>query len=246
MLKQIFITIILFSAYFQLHSQGFDWQYSTRYPVESPNLFAGIVVSYNHSLHNANIDLREYFVYCCEFREGNGNGFTFGAYAEKWQTGLYSFSLGLYYKNQSTSFYKTDRLPRIYDTLVTEYELNNTISNLTLDVGAKHRLFNSHFNISASVLFSYIFSIDNKYTETVLEPKDFPWHQREISTGNISGLNKFNIFPNLRIGYDWSFDINWYATTFFQVNFSALDMSNTKKWRSTVFEFGVIVLRGIN
>ncbi|HPI20324.1 MAG TPA: hypothetical protein PKY56_08135 [Candidatus Kapabacteria bacterium] len=246
MLSKLFITIIFISAYLQVHSQGFDWQYSSRYPVDAPTLFGGLSFAYNHSIHSADIDLREYFVYCCEFKEGTGNGFSVGSNFEYWQSGNYSIFLALNFKNQSASFFKTERLPRLYDTLVTQYELNNTLTSFSIETGAKHRLFKSHFHVAASLLFTYIFNTDNKYTETVLEPKDFPWHQREISTGNISGLNKFNIYPNLRIGYDWSFDLNWYATPFIQVSFPLFDMSSNKKWRSSVFEFGVILLKGIN
>ncbi|NLO20035.1 MAG: hypothetical protein GX121_09240 [Ignavibacteria bacterium] len=244
--RVVFIVILIFFTCLHLHSQGFNWQYTTRYPIEAPSLFLGLNSSYNHSSHHSNIDLREYFVHCCQFNDGSAKGFSIGASAEKWFSGNSSALLSLLFKNQSVSFYKIERLPRLYDSLTTQYELNSIISNISLEIGGKRRLFDSHFHLAASLFFSYLFNTSNKYSETVLEPMDFPWRTRVISSASFSDINRFNIFPNLRAGYDWSFYLNYYASFFLQANIPLFDLAKDKKWKSSSIEFGFIIFKGID
>jgi hypothetical protein len=234
-----------------LNAQGFDWQYSSRMPFKSPNLFLGLNIGTGITEYNGTVQLKESSSattasnLCCEFKNGNGNNSLAGIRLEYWFQPNYAFFSNLSYNLYQANFTNTESLPRKKDNLVTEYKYSANLSYLIFAVGAKWKLPNYHFNVSAGINTSILILNNATYTETVISPA-WEWQQRNLTLGSISELNTIIINPTLNFGYDFSIGMGNYITPNLIFDFPVMNTAKGVNWSRWNMNFGISYMRGIN
>lgn len=244
---RIFIKILTFIIFYSyLQSQGFDWQYSARLPSTSPNFFTGINGNFSYLVHTGNIDLTERTNLCCNFNEGTGISSSFGILGEYWYNGLLAFNFGIFYNPLTANFsIQSEPLPRPSGYFISEYRYETKLAYLNFEPGVKYRISKSHFHFGGTIQFSLLLQNDSKYYEKVLEPKNWPWQERLITEGKVSNLNSIIIIPKLNIGYDFTFALSMYGTTYLSFGFPIMNITNSAEWRTWRFSAGISIFRGL-
>lgn len=234
--------MILSSA--QLFSQGFNWQYDIRFPTKSEKLFLGLSTSKLFSTGVSDISFSELYIPCCNFKNSESNGFTFGINAEYWlNNGINAITFRINY-NKSRFNLRANPDPIYYknDTLFTEIINNNTINYLDLSGLYKYRIFDSHFSISAGANINILLSNIYKVQENVTSPGDTFNNgetSREIINGSTKDLSRIIINPILRAGYDFSIANGLYTSVYTDFGVNINSLIKYDNWRNFQFSVGI-------
>ncbi len=245
------IGIVLWAVFIlcggNLLSQGFDWQYSARFPVKAPTTFVGAGACLDFALDQADLEFVEKATLCQSFQ--NGSGHFIGAFVrgEHWISSERALFASLGYIAHSANFTRKETVPLSpWQNLESEYEFAPKLDYLSVEAGARERLFGSHFSVGASLSASFLMSHDFEFTERVISPDDFPWHERTINNGQIKGLNSINISPKIFAAFDLSIANSWYADFSVGVSFPVNDIVDNHEWKRWSLSLGVTVFRGLN
>jgi len=260
-LKNI-ITILLFSFCLTVAglSQGFDWQYSSRLPFNYPYLFAGLTGSVDMLQHNASLDLSEDNGDCCNFSSGTGIGTRIGLNSEYWLDGLWSANGNLTYLTQrgnfsadgySLPFSVFDGQGRVigHDTVSFVNDMSSVINYVTIEFGAKRRLFGSHLFAGASIEAGYQISNTVSQTERVVSPSYYKYNDgsqsRSLGAYEMSELSKFLFIPKLIVGYDLPIGLGLYTSPCVKIGLPLQNTAQTGNWNTWSFSFGISIMRSI-
>jgi len=241
----IFILVVFGIRYAE--AQGFNWQYSSRLPMDYPEFFIGINAGLTYFDNSGNIRLDEAEVLdCCKFSSGMGIGTSFGLSAEYWHLPDLSFFVNLKYSIDKHTFTK-NRMGeiRVTDTLYYENELISSTNFLILEIGAKRNIEDSHFHYGLSIFTSILINNSNEITEKVIKPVYFPWSERVVSRGRISDLTSIYLQPKLRFGYDLDLGLSSYSTIAISIGMPIFDMTEQAEWRSWQIGAEIVVWRGL-
>lgn len=239
------LIITLFSAG-QLMGQGFDWQYSARFPVKSPNTFIGLGANVDFAIDQADLEFVEKATLCQSFRNGSGHFVGASLRGEHWITAERALFVSLGYIAHSANFTRSETVPLSpTQNLESEYEFAPKLDYFTVEFGARERLLESHLSAGVSLSASFLMSHDFEFTEKVISPDDFPWHERTISNGQIKGLNSINISPKLFAAYDLSIANSWYADFSVGVSFPINNIADNKEWKRWSLSLGIAIFRGL-
>jgi hypothetical protein len=226
-INKLFPTLLLLfaTAGNLIYAQGFNWQWSARLPFEISRNYWGISAKFGLQYAVGNISFLENKIQCVDYVDGNGNDISLGATFEHWEKyNRFAYRAGLQYKNNSISSYSIDYVP-LNSAITAEYrnELAINFSEINLNIGAKYRILNTHFNIGTDIIASYIFEKTFNVTEEILGPPEVPpfttnppSYKRDILNGEIASMHYFQIKPAISIGYDMQLG----RGTYFEPNIS--------------------------
>jgi hypothetical protein len=226
-------------------SQGFDWQFSSRLPTNSPTKFIGITGNFQISADNSRLNFTEEYSHCCTFSGGSGSGFQAGIRYEQWIAANTALFSGLTFNKISSSFRREATEPLTDGILRTEYRFDSYLTYIGLTLGSKHRISGTHFHAGGSLELSTQLNNTNEFHEKVISPPEWPWHERTIFSGSISGYNKILLSPAISAGYDFSLGLGMYGTVWLSAGFPLMSITGSEDWRRWGFYIGVSVLRGI-
>lgn len=254
MIKYFFSILILVTALSSnLSAQGFDWQYSSRLPSKSPVFFAGVFGQYSSSTHFGNIDFFEKKALCLTFKDGNSSGYKIGLYTEYWYKGNLAFNSALNYNSSPAVFKAKTKYPRPEYEVVYENEFNACIDYISLNIGSKYRLGNSHIWVGAQLNFDFLLNSEYKQYERIVSPKeeppfptDPPSYKRTITNGYVAPPNKFAFYPSIKLGYDAEIMRGAYASPYFGIDVPMSDLISKGQWQKYSFSIGINILFGLN
>jgi hypothetical protein len=233
-------------------SQGFDWQWSARLPIENPHNYYGISANYGLDYFVGHISFVENKVYCQNFGNGNGNDISFGVNLEHWtEYNHYAFFSALQYKNYSVISSSVDLIP-LNEEVIGKYKtiLDYNFNQIDLLVGIKYRILETHFSIGAGLSLGYIVSNGYTATEEILGPTEVPpfstnppSYTREITSGELKQLNNFVIKPFFRLGYDLELGRGTYIEPHLCILFPLWSMISGDKVNHYSASFGINLYR---
>lgn len=248
-MSRLKIILILFSFLtgYSAIAQQFDWQYSSRLPMDYPTFFLGVNANIALISNSGNINFSEGEVMdCCSFSSGLGWSNDYGITAEYWRHGDLAFFAKVAYSMNDNTFTKQRQGEiRISDTLFYENELISQTDYIQLEIGGRKKIFNSHFYIGAGIAFSYLLKNNNQIIERVLYPEYFPWKERVVSEGSISNLNKAYFYPTIHLGYDIDLWLGTYATTGIVIGIPVQNVTKDAEWRAWHFSFETSIRWGV-
>lgn len=248
MANKIIGILIFFYAATLLNAQGFDWQYSSRLPFESPKTFFGFTSGVDYNIHQSEFNFIENYIPCCIFQDGKGIGYFAGLQSEYWFAPISAAYISILYSYTPAKFIiESDPLPILNsDDLRTEYELDEQLMNTSLELGVKLRLFNSHFHISAGLRLNILIRNTGDYYERVLSHKDWYWDERKIVGAELPDVSSINVAPTLRFGYDASIGLGKYMVPEIIIGLPISNITTTQEWKRyfisasiTVYPFGL-------
>ncbi len=242
------VLLLLFGLFFNINlfSQGFDWQFSTRFPNPEPKFFIGINSEYGLANSFGDIPYNEGSFSCCKFENGRGSIFAFGLSGEYWYDGLFAVNASINYKNVNTLFSNQRKIPRREYMLVTNYELDASANFINTNIYVKRRIFNSNFFGGIGVDLNVFLSKSLYFQELkdAQTPKDDPFQNRyNISSAEISDFNIVNCGVNLLFGYDLSISDGYYISSAIGLNLPMFSLLSDSDWRILGAKLKVSILR---
>jgi hypothetical protein len=241
MKKIIYILIILLNIYI-VSAQGFNWQYSSRFPEEYPDLFAGVRFGYNLFLHNGNFNFIENLVPCCRFSSGNGTGINIMFDSEYWITGDIALSIGLGYYAVNGNFELENQEVVRDGNFRTKFIFNSQISYLTLSSALKQQIPSSFLYLSGGIDFIIVLSSHGEHSETALT-SDVPFNSRVIEQGKIDELSPLVLSPFIKVGYDAPLSLNIYVSPYISAGYTLNSILENVAWRRLNINIGISIFR---
>ena len=196
-------------------SQGFNWIYSNRLPFEVPNLYVGGKFEIGSINHTGDMSLREMYnatdFECCRYKNGDGTLINIGVNVEYWYETFSAVNLSLSYNNISSNFIRrADALPLSNgDKLITEFDYATNLSFLSIDLGWRYKINETHFFVYPSMITNVFLSkSEGQQVERIISPNYETFSDgslvRNIEGGKIPEINTFNLNFTLKAGYDFS------------------------------------------
>lgn len=254
------ISLINFS---EAKSQGFDWIYSNRLPFEVPNLYVGGKVEGGFINHTGDLSLREMYnatdFECCRYKNGDGTTLNFGVNVEYWYETFSAVNLSLSYNNIGSNFIRrAEPLPLSNgDKLITEFDFATNLSFMSIDLGWRYKITETHFFINPCLNTNVFLSkSDGQQIERIISPDYETFSDgsliRNIEGGKIPEINPLNFNFILKAGYDFSLMNGLYCSPYLGYilpisNYVSGNItSNTKEtWKMSGVVFGANVMYGL-
>jgi hypothetical protein len=226
-------------------AQGFNWQYSSRFPAEYPDIFAGVKFGYNIFLHDGSFNFIENLVPCCKFSSGTGSGVNIMFDSEYWIRGDRALSIGLGYYTVSGNFeLEKSEVVREGD-FRTKFLFNSQISYLNLSTSFKQQIPSMMVYLSGGLDFIFMLSSNAEYSEERLTD-DVPFESRVIERGQIDELSPLVLSPFIKVGLDAPLSLNIYASPFISAGYTINSILENDSWRRFNFNFGISIFRSVH
>jgi len=248
MLKYFVITLFLFVPSTYLKSQGFDWQWSARCPINNPQNYYGINANYGFNYFIGSISFNENNVSAPNFIDINGNNFGIGINYEHWgKYNRYAFYGTLRYNNLTLSSYTIDNVP-LTDDIIAQYKisLDYNFNLLTLHSGINYRILETHFLLGAGIGLGAIVNNVFYANEEILGPAEVPpfptnppSYKREITTGELKKINSFFVNTHIKIGYNLDIGKGSYIEPNLCFSIPLGSMFSTEKLSNYAISFGI-------
>ncbi|MFA6572435.1 MAG: hypothetical protein WCT77_14500 [Bacteroidota bacterium] len=235
-------------------AQGFDWQYSARFPTNSPVFFIGVTGEFNYQIHRSELDFLEDKITCVRFDNGTGYGYTGGLSFENWQNASWALFGSVNFSNIPATFSKqAEPLPIANgDFEITEYNFVSQYRFIILEAGEKMRLSTTHFFVGASLQIGVFISKSEESKEKIIAPENAPpfptnppSYERTILDGSISTMNKFSLTPRIRFGYDFNLGNSYYSSISIICGYSLFSVTKDADWRRSSVSAGLTIYRGL-
>jgi hypothetical protein len=232
-------------------AQGFDWQYSARMPFNTPKMFVGISAEADYAMSTGYINYIQKYFSCCYFEQGSGIGIKTGIYGEWWTNSDLAVTAGIKYASVNNIFKKQSESYPVVDSsyLQTEYQFESNAHYLNTDIGAKYRLFGTHLHLDLNAAFAFLISNNMIHIERAISQRSFSDGSREKiipeDVGSTAKLNTIVIYPEVKIGYDFSIGLGKYATIFAGVEVPIMNTAKSTDWKLTQVFLGFSILSGI-
>jgi len=224
-------------------AQGFDWQYSSRLPFETPKIFFGVDGGLDYNLHQGDFNFIEQYFKCCSFTDGNGIGYKIGLKIEYWASAEFAIfgSAGFNYIMGQFIEQYGPYPDGNGGTQLTEFEFNSKSNYINFEAGIKYRLFLSHFFVATT--FSAAFMIDNtnEHLERTISKASLTWDERIITDGRVPDLKSFVFQPEFKLGYDLNMGLGAYSSVYIGVAFPIQNQLSEGDWRKWTLSAGVSV-----
>lgn len=233
-----------------LRSQGFDWQYSARYPTTSPTSFIGASLSAGYALHQGSLPYLEQDINipCCTYDQGSGLPLGFGITYEQWlpsDLAIYGV-MGYRMLTASMTAPPTEAEP-LSDgrLLVTQYEYDATMHYLDMTGGIRYRFDGTHLTIGAGLRLQALAGSSATHRHRVLSPSDYrfttnpPSTVVDIPVTGVSDAAGFLAVPFLSVGYDISVMRGVYISPLFTIGLPLMSTAATATWQTT--EMGMML-----
>jgi hypothetical protein len=227
-------------------AQGFDWQYSARYPTSSQTQFIGASLSAGYALHQGSLpyieqDLEQALA-CCTYERGTGIPLAFGITYEQWLPSDLAVYGVVGYRMMTASMTAPPTEPEPLSDgrlLVTQYEYDATLHYLDLTGGIRYRFDGTHFTIGAGLRLQALAGSSATHVHRVLSPSDYsfttnpPSREKEIPTTGVSDAAGFVAVPFLSVGYDISIMRGVYLSPLITVGLPLMSTAATATWQTT-------------
>jgi hypothetical protein len=217
-------------CFYGVHSasaQGFNWQYSARFPTGYPTLFIGVQGGYSPFAQNSTrLQYSEALASggtckCgAEFTGALGQEWRVGLMAEKWlESGDWALYGTLTLQHQNEAFNAAgDSTKGVVNptvntkgTFKTEYIFSNDLHQIALEGGAKYKFYPLPLFVALGVSGGYIVQTSNSLIEQAKDEKKYQY-KRDNLNSNFANLKPFTLAATARIGADVSLAKGLYAT----------------------------------
>jgi hypothetical protein len=208
-------------------AQGFNWQYSARFPTGYPTLFIGVQGGYSPFAQNSTrLQYAEALASggtcnCgAEFTGASGQEWRVGLMAEKWlESGDWALYGALTLQHQNEAFNAAgDSTKGVVNptvntkgTFKTEYIFSNDLHQIALEGGAKYKFYPLPLFVALGVSGGYIVQTSNSLIEQAKDEKKYQY-KRDNLNSNFANLKPFTLAATARIGADVSLAKGLYAT----------------------------------
>ncbi|MBD1209763.1 MAG: hypothetical protein H9535_15120 [Ignavibacteria bacterium] len=205
-------------------AQGFNWQYSSRFPTEYPTLFVGVFGGYSpYALNSAKLQYQEPLASggtcnCAEFTNAVGREWRVGIMAEKWlETGNIALYGALTVQSQSESFLADgDSTKGVVNpsvntkgTFTTRYQFSHTLLQAGLEGGVKYKFYPLPLFVALGISGAYTVQTNLGLIE---EATDVDYNYRVTLNSNFVRLNPLSVAATARLGADVALAKGLYAT----------------------------------
>ena len=234
-------------------SQGYEWEWSPRSPKEMPTNFLGLEFGIGYAQHTGTLEYFEDLIPCCTFDEGGiGIPMRVLVIGEHWIAPKTALQAGLGLSFQTAEFTKRDTLVRRDEpSLITEYAFAPTITYLSLQIGARQRLF-SFLSIGVDVRGSLGIGSSASLERRIISPEDEffvknpPSKVHQITNlGDLNNLATFVLEPAISLQYDIALGLGTVLSPSVNVSMPLNSLSNQYSWRYLGVGLGVRLSRGL-
>ena len=240
------ILLLLILSNISAYSQGFDWQFSSRFQNLEPKYFFGLNLEYGLVNSFGDIPYNEGSFSCCNFDDGNGSNFKLGLTGEYWLDGLTAINANVNYSSINSFFSIQRKIPRREYMLVTNYELDATANFINTNFFVKRRVPNSNFYGGIGLDFNIYLnkSLNFQELKDSQTPKDDPFQNRyNIANAEISEFNTVNFGLILLLGYDLSLTDGYYLSSSIGLNLPVISILSDSDWRIFGTKLKMSILR---
>ncbi|MFM8472008.1 MAG: hypothetical protein ACKOBV_00640 [Candidatus Kapaibacterium sp.] len=226
-------------------AQGFDWEYSARFPGYASSLYAGIGASVASDGHTTDLTILEAAragypeVVCTAFEKGSGTSFRMHAAAEYWAASSMSFTLRAGYAQRSSVFSGLSPKALMFDGsfLQTSYELSTDIHAVNVEPAIKMRVPGRHVWACVGLRAEVSVSSRSQLVESVTEPSGYVFpgttsRQRILSERDRVGLRGYALDTFVAIGLDVDAGTDRYVSPAVVVGLPLLSRSDRASWTS--------------
>lgn len=253
----VVLTLVLGSI--NAYSQGYEWEWSPRLPVQMPIRYVGVEVDVGYALHHADLLYSEVYLPCCRFTKGTGLNVGAMLYAEQWikPTLAIHATAGLTYQTVGLTA-GGDTLPRVgpddvVRLVLTEWRLSIPTTYLTIGGGARMRLFGTHVSVGAQLQGSFLVGNNGAtLTEHVVSPSDYYFivqgrqtKDRPADSTTFAQRTSFVLEPALSVQYDLPMNRGLVLTPLLRVSMPITSLSSVSNWRYYGLTIGVRLSRGL-
>lgn len=237
-----------------LAAQGFDWQYSVRYPTSSPTKFIGAAVGAGYAIHQGRLPYLEQDISmpCCTYESGTGMPASIGVVYEQWTSSNVAIhgSFGYRFMSADMTAPQTESEPMADGrVLITQYTYNAALHYADVVGGVRYRLGSSHFSIGASVRLNLLLGTTASHREDILSPSDFffttnpPVRSIDIPVTGIPDAMPIIAVPMIHLGYDFSLSNGLYLSPLFTLGLPVMSVVSDASWRSTDASLIIRIMR---
>lgn len=253
MRKFILILFILIGSA-ELHSQGFDWEYSPRLPYKIPRAFIGAGYSYSYNQNIGDFSFFENNVYSLNFKNGNGTLNQLQFSFQYWNKPTFAVFGNVFYRTLQNDFSQQMTYPRSngVDNWLVTYQTNLQLSRdyLGISIGAKYRLFDTYLSIGGQITSQFLLSSNTAATEEIISP-DFEHYidgstTREINKIKIPDFKNFLLQPEIFIAYDFSIVKGLYIQSSLRMQIPVFNSTSSDKYYDLPLGIEIAIFTSLN
>lgn len=241
-------------------AQGFNWQYSSRFPTSSPTLFVGVHGGFApYSLNTLQLPYKEIQTngdtcLCAEFSGAQGQEWRIGLVAEQWlEDGAFALFGAITLHNQRETFSAQSRAlpvnPNIFPNtpdLITEYLFTNNLFQTSLELGAKYKFYPLPIFASLGISSAYVVQAQNRLVEQISTSSrgayNFP---EQVLSPTFFAINPLSFAATVRLGADVSLAKGLYASPALFATWQIRDIQTNTAWTRLTLGLHVSILLGL-
>lgn len=236
----------------QGYAQGFDWQYSARFPTGYPSFFVGVNGTAVQEQFSGDIHYTQGVVLCGAFSEGSGKGISIGVQADNWITPWWTLTGAVRYESFNGVFSARgdtlQRAPGAPPTIVA-YEIEGDFSHLVLDVGARYRVLpQAKAFIGAGVQFGVLLSHSTVQRQRIVSPAEQRFadgSQEQSLRDNIVGFRSFFAAGRVSAGIDIPLARSLYASPSLFASVPVVSMVSDASWHRVAYGVHMSIVYGL-
>ncbi|MBU3741148.1 MAG: hypothetical protein FGM24_02565 [Candidatus Kapabacteria bacterium] len=236
------ILALLFCAKITV-AQGFDWQYSARYPTSSPTRFLGAAVGGGYAIHQGRLPYLEQDVpvACCTYENGTGLPLSIVVGYEQWTSaniavhGMAGYRLMTAGMSAPPTFDEPLSDGRL---LVTQYTYNANLHYADITGGVRYRLGRSHLSVGAALRLSLLLGTTATHRLDVISPSDYtfntnpPSRSIDIPVVGVPDATPLLVSPLITLGYDISIANGLYLSPLLTIGLPLMNTANGVTWKT--------------
>jgi len=251
--KTSLIFLIIFCS-IELHSQGFEWEYSARLPYKIPRAFIGAGYSYSYNNNFGDFSFFENNVYSLNFKKGNGYVNQINISFQYWEKPIIAIFGNVLYRSLKTDFTQNMTYPRSNgaDNWLATYQTNMHLSRdyIGISIGGKYRVLNSYFSVGAEITSLFLLSSSATATEEILSP-DFEHYidgstRRDIKNMHLPDFKNFNVLPEIFIAYDFSIAKGIFIQSSLRMQIPLFNSTSSDKFYDLPLGIEITMFKNIN
>lgn len=248
----IIIGVVLCGASVCGHAQGFNWQYSARFPTGYPSFFVGLSGTAGGQQFSGDIHYTQGVVLCGAFSDGTGKGMSIGVQADNWITPWWTLTAALRYESFNGVFSaEGDTLQRAPNTppTIVAYEIEGDFSHAVLDIGARYRVLpQAKAFVGAGVQLGVLLSHSTLQRQRIVSPAEHRFadgSQEQSLHDNIVGFRSFFAAARVSAGIDVPLAKSLYASPALFASVPVLSMVSDASWQRVSYGVQLSVVYGL-
>jgi hypothetical protein len=243
-MKHVLLIASLLVVASEVLAQGFDWQYSIRYPTASPTRFGGISAEAGVAMHQGSLPYLEQdiAVPCCTYEQGSGIPLSVGVAYEQWASASIAIygTAGYRFMSASMSAQPSESEPFADGrVLVTQYTYDARLHYADVVAGLRFRLGRSNASIGTALRMSLLLGTSATHRHEVLSPSDYtfttnpPSRSVEIPVVGVPSATRVLLTPVVTFGYDVSIANGLYLSPLLSVGLPLMNTAHGVVWKTS-------------